>query len=420
MIEPSHSPVGYVKLLRCNPGVRRLWLAQVVSELGDWLNLVALLQLVSRFSGSAEASGWVLVIQMLPWVFWSPVAGWVADRFDRRQVMIAADLLRAGIVLGFLFINRADQLWLVYVLAGLQYSLAAFFEPARQALLPTLAQGEELLSATSLMGVTWSLMLAIGGALGGVISGLWGPAATFVVDSSSFLVSAFLLWGLGAWMRGRVTATAQTSDIEASAVRFWPFLLRRPRVIAVLLVKTGLAVTGGGIWILTVVLGHRAFPIGRDGAISVGILYGAHGFGSVIGAMMTARFFRSGTTGPLRAIFWAFSLRAIFYSGLAFAPDIATASLAVIGIAACGSLLWVASTTLIQRLIPNELHGRAFSLDFSACTLALSLSIAGTAAALDRLRWSPSRASLVTAVLAAAIGALWGMAIFPWKKSEEG
>src|SRR6267142_2236695 len=139
--------IGYWQLLRRNAPVRRLWFAQVVSELGDWLSLVALLQLIYKFSPSAQAAGWLIVIQMMPLMVFAPLAGMVADRFDRRKVMIASDLVRAVIVLGFFTIDSPQELWLLYLLSALQFSVTAFFEPARAALLPTLAEGEELIAA---------------------------------------------------------------------------------------------------------------------------------------------------------------------------------------------------------------------------------------------------------------------------------
>src|SRR6185503_3613890 len=164
MVE-SKAQVGYWQLLRRNRSVRRLWFAQIVSELGDWLNFVAQLQIINMFSSSAQAAGLLIILQLMPLMVFSPISGIVADRFDRRIVLIAADLLRAVIVLGFLTIDRPEELWLLYVLAALQFSVTAFFEPARNALLPMIADGEELITANALTGVTWSVMLAVGGAL---------------------------------------------------------------------------------------------------------------------------------------------------------------------------------------------------------------------------------------------------------------
>lgn len=405
------APVSYAELLRTNPAVRRVWWAQVVSELGDWLNLVALFQIVAVHSHRAEAAGWILIIQLLPWVVWSPVAGVVADRFDRRRVMIAADLLRAAVVLGFLAVDRPERLWLLYALAGVQFSLTAFFEPARSALLPTIAEGEALLTANALGGVTWSVMLAIGGAFGGLISGLLSPEAAFVVDSCSFLCSAAILVGLRGTGAGRRVQTGGTPSGIGTALA----LLRgRPRLRAVLLVKAGLALSGGGLWLLTLILGQRVFPIGEQGVISVGLFYGAHGLGAIVGAAMTGRLCGLSTSRSIRAILGAFVLRAAFFWLMGAASEFSVALLATAGVAACGSLLWVASTTLLQSLTTDDVRGRLFSLELGGLTLALSAALWVTGASLDRWHVSPHVAAFGTAGVGAVVAALWGVAWLRW------
>src|SRR5262245_53835550 len=122
-LSEATAPTGYVDLLRRNPRFRRLWFAQVVSELGDWFNLVALFALVARYSRHAQAAGLVLIIQALPVLVLSPLTGTLADRFDRRRLMILADLVRAAVVLGFLLIDRLEtgRLPILYGLTALQF-----------------------------------------------------------------------------------------------------------------------------------------------------------------------------------------------------------------------------------------------------------------------------------------------------------
>ncbi len=118
---------GYVALLRRNREFRQLWLGQVVSQLGDWFNTIALFTLVLRLTGSGRAVGLVLVARFLPSVVLGPLSGVLADRFDRRHIMIASDAARAVVVLGFLFVRGPEQVWLVYVLTVLQLAFSAFF-----------------------------------------------------------------------------------------------------------------------------------------------------------------------------------------------------------------------------------------------------------------------------------------------------
>src|SRR5258705_12903363 len=107
--------------------------------------------------------------------------------------MIVSDLLRALVVLGFLFVRRADQLWIIYVLTILQLALSTFFEPAKTAAIPSLVSDRELVSANAISSVTWSVMLTLGAAIGGLITGWFGTDAAFVLDALRYVLSAVLI-----------------------------------------------------------------------------------------------------------------------------------------------------------------------------------------------------------------------------------
>src|SRR5512141_2657123 len=136
---------NYLPFLQRRSKFRSLWLAQVISLMGDWFNTIASVIIVSRYSTSGLAVGGLFLARALPPFLLSPIAGVVADRFDRRKVLIVSDVLRAGIVLCFLLVSRPENLWLLYVLTVLQFSISAFFEPARAALVPGLVEEDELL-----------------------------------------------------------------------------------------------------------------------------------------------------------------------------------------------------------------------------------------------------------------------------------
>src|SRR3954464_8040283 len=123
--------MGYRELLRTQKTFRRLWLGQIVSQCGDWLQLIALLVLFPTSGEAVNALAGIFIVRMIPWIVWAPLAGVVADRFRRRGGMIAADLARAVVVLGYLFVRDASDVMLVYAIAFTQESLSAFFEPAR-------------------------------------------------------------------------------------------------------------------------------------------------------------------------------------------------------------------------------------------------------------------------------------------------
>ncbi|CAN5382231.1 hypothetical protein BH18ACI2_BH18ACI2_12250 [soil metagenome] len=184
---------GYVALLRENRGFRLLWLGQVVSQLGDWFNTIAVYTLVLNLTGSGRAVGLVLVARFLPTVVIGPLAGVVADRYSRRRIMIISDVVRAVVVLGFFFIRRPDQVWIIYALTVLQLAASTFFEPAKSAVIPSLVVERDLVTANAISSVTWSSILTLGAALGGFVTGWFGTDVAFVIDSLTYLASALLV-----------------------------------------------------------------------------------------------------------------------------------------------------------------------------------------------------------------------------------
>ena len=189
--EPLH--LRYFGLLRSNRQFRRLWSAQLISELGDWFYTLAVYDLLLKLTGSGQAVSYAIILQLLPWFLMTPVAGFLADRFPRRHLMIVADVVRGFVVLGLLTVRAASDVWIVYVLLAVEVIFASIFEPARNALLPNLTTAEEVLPANALSSATWSFALTMGGALGGAVTALLGRQVAFVVNSLSFFASALLL-----------------------------------------------------------------------------------------------------------------------------------------------------------------------------------------------------------------------------------
>src|SRR5689334_10907255 len=190
---PSYETVGYIDLLRRNRSFRQLWLGQVVSQMGDWFDTIALYTIILSLTGSGRNVGLLLVARFVPSFLFGPISGVVADRFSRQRIMIISDLLRALVVLGFLFVRRADQLWIVYVLTVMQLGLSTFFEPAKTAAIPSIVEDRELVAANAISSVTWSAMLTIGAAIGGLITGLFGTDVAFILDALTYLLSAALI-----------------------------------------------------------------------------------------------------------------------------------------------------------------------------------------------------------------------------------
>src|SRR6204780_2407591 len=193
---PSISLASFWRLVRSNRNFRRLWSAQIVSEIGDWFYTLSIYTLLLQLTGHASSVALALVLQVLPQTFVGPTAGVVNDRLRRKQVMIAADLVRCAVVLSMLLVRSRSMVWLVYPLLLAETVMAAFFEPARSSVVPNIAAKGEVLIANTLSSATWSMNLLIGASVGGVVAAFFGRDVVFILNALSFLASAVLIGGL--------------------------------------------------------------------------------------------------------------------------------------------------------------------------------------------------------------------------------
>src|ERR1700757_1698061 len=152
---------SYLRLLGRNRNFRRLWTAQIVSEIGDWFYTLAIYNLLLQFTGRAGSVALALVLQVLPQTFIGPAAGVLNDRLRRKNVMIAADLGRMLIVFCMLLVRSREMVWLVYPLLVAETLLAAFFEPARSSIIPNIVAREDVVLANTLSSSTWSVNLLL-------------------------------------------------------------------------------------------------------------------------------------------------------------------------------------------------------------------------------------------------------------------
>ena len=375
----AEGPAGYVAVLRRNRWFRRLWYGQLTSQLGDWFDTIALYILLQELTGSRTALAALLVAQCLPSAFVGLGAGVVVDRLPRKAVMIAADLGRALLVLLFLFVHRADQVWIVYAVTVLKFALTAFFEPAREAVVPNVVGRDELVAANGLAGLTWSVMLTAGAALGGVVVGTLGKPTAFVLDAASFALSAAFTWSVPVpevHLEGRPDTHPWQEFREGVG-----YLLRHRDVALYALSKTFWSL-GGGVLLLLPVFGREVFPLGREGALSMGLLYAARGVGAGVGPLLAQRLSGGSVRGLRRALGPGFFLMALGYLLFSAAPDLPWAAGALVIAHVGGSTQWVFSTALLQLRVPNRLQGRVFAIELTLLTLVTSLSsyLAGVAA----------------------------------------
>lgn len=395
-----HFPLidSYVILIRSNPNYRRLWFSQIISQLGDWFNLIASAALVANLSGSGLAIGGLFLARLLPPFVLSPLVGVVADRFDRRKILIASDLLRAIVVLNFLLVRTEQHVWLLYVLTVLQLSISAFFEPTRAALIPRVVPRKDLVTANALDGTTWSTMLAVGAALGGLATALFGITAAFLIDSASFILSAWFISrmdaGLGSTELGSVRPNdAGWSDFVAGL----RYLEQQPGILIVALIKASMALAFGGISIVEVAFAKEIFPIGTDGSGTLGLIYFATGLSTGLGPLVA----RHLTGDNPRSMYWTILLcyvgMALGYTMIGFTATLPFLLLATFVRTIGSGTGWVYSSALIQMSVPDKYLGRVFAFDLAAMTLAASASTLWAGWAKDSWGQSPQQIALILA-----------------------
>jgi len=415
---PSALHLRYLWLLRSNGNFRRLWLAQLVSEMGDWFYMLAVYDLLLARTHRGTAVSWAIIIQTLPWFFMTPFAGYVADRFPRRTLMIAADIFRGIIVLGMLLSVVAADVRVIYLLLGVEVIFSSLFEPARSALLPNIVSGDEILPANALSSSTWAFALAMGAALGGAVTALMGRNFAFVADSLSFFVSAFLILRIhirethAAPMR---KLSESFSEAIASVLEGVAYLRENGKVLTLVLAKTGIGLLGGSLMLL-VIFGERIFPVAGRGALAVGLLYAARGVGSGIGPLAGDRI-----TGGLERRMWqsigfSFFVIGVAYIAFSQAPSLLLAILCILVGHMGSSNVWVMTTSLLQLNTSDKVRGRVFSLDFGLFMLMIAVSNYVLGLGLDAWGFSARQLAAGLGLVMIIPGILWMPAARRWTR----
>ena len=332
--------------------------------------------------------------------------------------MIAADVIRGVLILGLLFVRRAEDVWIAYVVMALAMSGTAFFEPARTATIPNITTAEELLPANALAAATWSAMLAVGASIGGLVTAVAGRNIAFTINAASFFVSAFFLaltrydaTPANAKRRGGLLALPGITDL----IDGFRYIRGEPNVAALLCVKAGWGLAGGVLLLLTI-FGQRIFPFGSGAAAGIGILYGARGVGAVStdhAALIVGQQLRKlrRTIGPRSSWSASSTSRSPVRR---HSPSRRSASCARTSrrIAAVGV------QHALQLEVPDRFRGRVFAVELALVTLVTSASSYWTGYELDRVGRSPRMLSFVLGAMFCVPGALWLAIQTRWHERE--
>src|SRR6266508_3337785 len=312
----------YLTLLRGNPAFSRLFAAQLISFAGDWFATVALLGLVLELTGSPAMASLLLVVQTGAFAVASPIAGVLADRYDRRRLMVMADVARVPVALAFLLARDSDTLWIAFVAATL------------------------------------------------------GRDVAFAVNAASFGASALLIIGIHRSFREspdrfRAGAAPRVAGGVAESIRVVLRFARGNRTLAALLLSKTTFGVGAGVIVLLAVFGRDVF---RAGDAGIGVLFAARGLGALIGPFLVRSIVGVSERGLIGGIAASFGIFAISYALLPLAPILPLAAVAVFGAHLGGGAQWTLSSYGLQRAAPDAIRGRVFSFDYGLLTLTIALS----------------------------------------------
>ena len=407
----------YLSLLRHNRDYRYLWLGNVVSQLGDWFNLIAAAELITRMSDSGVAISYLFLARFLPLFFFSPFAGVLADRFNRRTLMVVSDVLRAVVVLGFLLVGETGQVWLFYALTIAQFALSSLFTPARSAVVAMVVDRRELVTANALDSFTWSTMLALGAFLGGVVAAVFGAETAFFLDSLTFLLSA--------WFISRVVLKVAHVEKGEESQGGWldfvdgfRYLWRRPYLLILSLTKATGSLVWGAINVLEISFAENIFPltlfplaavlrVEDGGTATLGIIYVISGLGTGLGPLFMRRVLGS---RPPRLVLGAaigMALVAVGIWGLGVAPTFGLFLVATFVRTVGSGTMWVFSAVLLQIVVPDRYRGRVFAFEFAMLTLTQSGSILLAGLLQDSPQWSLHQATLLFSGLGIVFSFMW-------------
>jgi MFS family permease len=402
-------------LLARNPEFRRLFLATVVSLIGDWFSFVAIADLVTELTGRPGTAAFFYAASVLPVFLVSPLAGAIVDRHDRRRTLIWSDLVRVPLAL--LLIVAAWQGSVVLAAAaviGMGIG-SAFFDPGSNAATPNLVEPDDLPAAQALMGLVWGSMLVIGAGLGGLVAEVFGRYAAFSVNGASFLLSAWLIAGIRKPMQeARKAADPSSSQSLADGGGFreaWRYIRRDRAVSALVFAKVGVSSANGLVGLLPA-FARSASTSG----LATGLLFAMRGLGALVGPMLARKVMsvapHRGTTAgdrALRAIILTCGLSTMSYALFYALTPVMPWFLGILLLVGCahlgGGTQWTVSTYGLQALVPDRLRGRVLAFDYGLATLAIGVS--ALAAGLLADGYGVRAASWILTGLAAVYGVGW-------------
>lgn len=398
----------YIDLLKNNQNYRRLWAAQAISNFGDWFGLLALYALIAKYSDSEFLLGFIIVVKMLSLAVFSPLAGFITDRFNRRQLMLLCDGLRALAVLGILLVQSESMLWLAYVLTSIQMMISAVFEPAKTSSIPNVTSKEELVNANIISTATWSIIFTTGMAFGGFATEWLGIEMVLILDALTYLVSGYFIY------RAVIPQQEMSDEDKRKNRNPWngivdgaKYLVGNPHILRPSIAKgTSSAFLGGLVYMLIIV----SEEILMMGSIGLGLLYAARGMGTGIGPIIGRRLVTEEKDWVM-LMGAAIGLAGLMYMVVGLTNVIWLMILFVLLAHAASGANWVTSTVLLQKRTIDTFRGRVFSTEWLLFTIMNSISVMIASLVLEFELVSVKTLMLIYGAVMAGAGMVWSVTI---------
>ena len=407
----------FLTLIRTNHRYRSLFIASSTSAIGDWFGHIAIFALLaemgnSTFEAAALALAWVFVLRQLPVLMCAPLAGLAADTFPKARILIASDLVRAMSAALLLVAPFVTSSLYVYLLLFISALATSFFEPARSAITPELVEPEEIVTASALGSMMWSIAMVVGSALGGLTVEAFGWRVALAVDGFSYLLSAFFV--------SRIALNATSTTTEALPApptirQLVNLLISDERIRALSLVKAWAGI-GGGAYLLLVIFGQKIFTLGEKGALGISVLYIARASGALLGPVIGRHVAKNDLSKMRQIIVIGVILFSLSYASLGITSHWSAALIAVFFAHLGMSLTWVFSSVMLQIEAPPGFRGRIFGFELGMHILIASISMLIYGYLLDAEILSPQGAALTIGATSLSAAVWWWYALKRWER----
>jgi MFS family permease len=369
--------IGYWDLITSNRKFRRLWSASVISMLGEWFNTIALFLLIFKYTDSEFLLGLLFTVRMLCFALLQPISGLLADRMNRKHIMVWSNVLQMFLALGFLAVDGPEDIPWMLGLSGVMMLLHGAYVTAERAALPNIVSKEELATANALDAASWSTALCLGAMLGGIVVEYFGTDAAFIIDACTFLLGAILLVPLTIPQKFDKEISGPLLTTAFSNIRKgWTRIAEEARLLRIVFAKASWNIAGGGLaGVFLVVAGSNVDGFGV--ALGFGLFFFARGIGTGTGPILARKFLTDQEKWPLLiGILVMISGFFYFFVGYTLGMNVwLTIFLVMLAHSASGAN-WVLSTILTQMWVEDEIRGRVFSIDMLIMSLTFSLSSA--------------------------------------------